>query len=969
MQKAYGMGIASVPYEELDEENADGQSSIKKGEIYNFGVYKYGKNNKSVKCILQIDCQEEILCLLNRGQKQQSYTFDSVKGVDSVDDSTRLFIQFNDATELEIDAGSFEEKNRISRLILMIVGQMQYGLSAVHSDSLNERRKNIIKEGVLDKKGRSAAFLIWPKRYVRVIPGEIMYFKVGDESDESAALSMISLSPSETFVRKLEDNGFVLITNKKEYTFRLNRHGENVEKDRDDWIIAIQEAAKPQYELKTEQGSPGDIALQQENYLKSAVRSLNEELEQLGVILNIIDAPIRASTQVKKVREIVQSLNNQIHTGLLSWTIRSAMQKQDDRKQEFTSPTTSKPIYLDSIHNTYDISPGSLPPPYSNIGTQLEHFSGNQPSTYSHLEEERSMHPNHSNGSYNILNLGGTLPGIRSGNLNEQTSPNMYTIDPSFVGPGSSHGNMHPSNSSYGAIGPDTVKMTFPTTSGDDRREESQMSVPAFPNYAKVNKKRANRNNDPYSKVSIDALSPSEEGGQPPPLPPKMFADEDYIKSCEKNLDTIKENTSVSEKGENMPVELPVQPCVGNIPPPPPPPPPPGFISLKLPPKEEIIPNCKMKPLFWSKVADKQVNNSIWMNAEDRMGQFSTAKLENLFNLGQQVSIQQDKIAAPAEVKPSAKSLLDTKKAQNLGIFLSGFKLIDIDIEAKLTVLDEVDGLTSEHIVALKRFKPSVEELEMYKSYKGDIEKMVSVDQFMMKLCKIPELGNQLDILLTVRELPDGFKGIETPIHNLLTACQTLNENNNFVRLLEYVLAVGNYVNGGTNRGGAYGFKLSTLVKLVEVRSVDKKHTLLQYLTEELYEKDPDALMCYKEMSALLLPMDASHKGLIAEVEIMKKDLEHLSKNLKGLAKVLDLEFSKSVSEFVSTYTSKLVRLEDQCLKINELISLLKKRFGESPASDFETWINHIGDFLKQLQRATESVEQKKKKLTNKMVR
>ena len=133
-------------------------SLIKKlARFTNFGIYKYGRNNRSIKYILQIDFQEDILCLLHRGQKQKSYNFNSIKAVDNVDDSTRLFIQFNDATELEIDAGSFEDKNRISQMVIMIVGESQYGLPK-HSNSLVLHRKTIIKEGILDKKGRSGCF-------------------------------------------------------------------------------------------------------------------------------------------------------------------------------------------------------------------------------------------------------------------------------------------------------------------------------------------------------------------------------------------------------------------------------------------------------------------------------------------------------------------------------------------------------------------------------------------------------------------------------------------------------------------------------------------------------------------------------------------------------------------------------------------------------------------------------------------
>ena len=35
-----------------------------------------------------------------------------------------------------------------------------------------------------------------------------------------------------------------------------------------------------------------------------------------------------------------------------------------------------------------------------------------------------------------------------------------------------------------------------------------------------------------------------------------------------------------------------------------------------------------------------------------------------------------------------------------------------------------------------------------------------------------------------------------------------------FVNILQYVLAIGNYLNNGTMKGGAYGFKLSSLEKV-----------------------------------------------------------------------------------------------------------------------------------------------------------
>lgn len=82
---------------------------------------------------------------------------------------------------------------------------------------------------------------MWPKRFVRLFPGEMIYFKVGEEKNESSALSIVSLLPDETSVRKLDENGFLLVTSQKEYAFRVSSNkSEEIEKERNDWMIALQ---------------------------------------------------------------------------------------------------------------------------------------------------------------------------------------------------------------------------------------------------------------------------------------------------------------------------------------------------------------------------------------------------------------------------------------------------------------------------------------------------------------------------------------------------------------------------------------------------------------------------------------------------------------------------------------------------------------------------------------------------------
>ncbi len=74
----------------------------------------------------------------------------------------------------------------------------------------------------------------------------------------------------------------------------------------------------------------------------------------------------------------------------------------------------------------------------------------------------------------------------------------------------------------------------------------------------------------------------------------------------------------------------------------------------------------------------------------------------------------------------------------------------------------------------------------------------------------------------------------------LLSIIKFFTQSKNFRRWLEYILAYGNYMNGVSNRGGAYAFKLDTLNKLTETKSNDGTKSLLQFIIESMGSNDKD---------------------------------------------------------------------------------------------------------------------------------
>ncbi len=71
-------------------------------------------------------------------------------------------------------------------------------------------------------------------------------------------------------------------------------------------------------------------------------------------------------------------------------------------------------------------------------------------------------------------------------------------------------------------------------------------------------------------------------------------------------------------------------------------------------------------------------------------------------------------------------------------------------------------------------------------------------------------------------------------ISDLIFACDELSKSKKMRKVLEVVLAFGNIMNRG-NRGNAFGFKLSSLNRVIDTKSSsDRDMTLLHYVVKTL---------------------------------------------------------------------------------------------------------------------------------------
>lgn len=114
---------------------------------------------------------------------------------------------------------------------------------------------------------------------------------------------------------------------------------------------------------------------------------------------------------------------------------------------------------------------------------------------------------------------------------------------------------------------------------------------------------------------------------------------------------------------------------------------------------------------------------------------------------------------------------------------------------------------------------------------------------------------------------------------------------------LQRVLCVGNYLNGQSARGGAYGFKLADLAKLVQVKSADSQTTLLHYLCRRL-EKAPAA----ESVAALDEQLSQLEGAKDADLGEMRAELAKLGTAMRTVqsAKAGEGAFARQMGAFAA---------------------------------------------------------------------
>ncbi|KAJ2863051.1 hypothetical protein GGI22_002050 [Coemansia erecta] len=383
----------------------------------------------------------------------------------------------------------------------------------------------------------------------------------------------------------------------------------------------------------------------------------------------------------------------------------------------------------------------------------------------------------------------------------------------------------------------------------------------------------------------------------------------------------------------------------------------------------------KLKVLHWDKLNEQSVESSLWSKLGDHSGLNEThvqdtlhkggafERLERMFASKQAVNIQdlREKQRKEREAKENTDiSVLDPRRAHSINIMLGMMKKFSFrDIRFAILRMD-TDIITDNVLKQLLAFLPTPEERELLAAYEGqpDCERLSRPDRFFLEMMKIWRYEQRLRVMATWAVWSETFRDLKKDVASIMDAANAVASSNHFAQVLEIILSLGNYMNGSGFRGGAYGFKLASLNKLVDTKAADNKTTLLHFVAQTVEEHFADSLEFLKELKPVdsgcrtsLAETRAEMTGMRARLAEAKRELELLrEKELKESTKENDNEevhvsagngdlslpndkFMLYISRFVTNSTEQFEALSAQFTAMEEAYRHSVLVYGENPRS------------------------------------
>ncbi|XP_068023250.1 formin-like protein 1 isoform X2 [Melanerpes formicivorus] len=409
----------------------------------------------------------------------------------------------------------------------------------------------------------------------------------------------------------------------------------------------------------------------------------------------------------------------------------------------------------------------------------------------------------------------------------------------------------------------------------------------------------------------------------------------------------------------------------GPVPPPPPPPPLGGELPdgpgapnpaggpVKV--KKPIQTKFRMPVFNWVALKPSQIDGTVFteLNDEKVLQELDMNDFEEQFKTkAQGPGLDIGALKAKATQKaPSKVTLLESNRAKNLAITLrKGGRSVQ-DICTAIETYDQ-QALSLDFLELLLRFLPTEYErtqLGKFEQEQRPAGELSEEDQFMMRFSKIPRLAERMNVLIFLGSFSDTAQLLMPQLNAIIAASMSLKSSSKLRNILEIVLAFGNYMNS-SKRGAAYGFRLQSLDALLEMKSTDRKQTLLHYLVRVVTEKYPELVGFHTELHFLDKAGTVSLEGVLQDVRSLQQGMELTRKEF------MRQDDSPALKDFLRVNSEVMEKLQADSKTAKEAYEAAVEYFGENPkTSPPTTFFPMFMRFIRAYKKAEQDIELWKK--------
>ncbi|XP_046756911.1 delphilin isoform X9 [Gallus gallus] len=465
---------------------------------------------------------------------------------------------------------------------------------------------------------------------------------------------------------------------------------------------------------------------------------------------------------------------------------------------------------------------------------------------------------------------------------------------------------------------------------------------------------------DEGSSLTYSTLSdhiPPPPLSPPPPPPPLQFHDPQPVPA---KAEAPKASTSPAPK-----------PLVGHlhpVPPPPPPPPPPPVpcappLHRGLLHRRSETNHMSVKRLRWEQVENSE--GTIWGQLGEDSDYDKLSDMVKYLDLELHFGTQKPTISLPEPTfmpetfkKKDVVEILSHKKAYNTSILIAHLKLSHMELRQILMTM-ETDRLEPSHIKQLLLYAPDGEEVQRFQNYKENPGKLSEPDQFVLQMLSVPEYKIRLRSLHFKTTLQEKTEEIKASYECICKASLELKSSKKLAKILEFVLAMGNYLNNGQPKTSkTTGFKINFLTELNTTKTVDGKSTFLHILAKSLSQHFPELLGFAKDLPTVPLAAKVNQRTLTADLKDLHTTVSDIQMACHSMPATAEDRFAIVMTSFLESAQPAMRSLDDLQHRAMEEFSKVLSFFGEdSKMTTSEAFFGIFAEFMSKFERALTDVQ------------